>query len=70
MKQLNIRCSPCGERFNTNEEYLNHKCSKADGFTPKDQEYVIKTTTANFAKISQSALGRGAKKKIEASKTK
>jgi hypothetical protein len=59
-----ITCSPCRQVFNTNEEYLSHKCPKADGFTPRDPEYVIKTTCPNFAKISQSALKRGLEKKI------
>ena len=57
------KCGPCGKEFKTFEEYLDHKCEKAEGFTPRDQEYVIKTTCPNFANISNSAKTRGEAKK-------
>lgn len=58
-----VICGPCGKGFKTNEEYLDHKCEKADGFTPRDPEYLVNTTCPNFAKISESAIERGKAKK-------
>ena len=57
------KCGPCGKEFKTFGEYLDHKCEKADGYTPRDKEYVIKTTCPNFDKVSQSAVERGKVKK-------
>lgn len=63
-----VICKPCGEVFETNEDYLNHKCVKADGHTPREPEYLVKTTCPNFAKISESALERGKVKKEKKTK--
>ena len=57
-----VICGPCGQGFQTNDEFLDHKCEKADGFTPRDPEYVVKTTCRNFLKISESAKTRGSEK--------
>ena len=62
MKPLNmgkVICSPCQKVFEDKESYLSHKCDKADGFTPRDQEYLIKTTTPHLKRIADSALKRG-----------
>lgn len=67
---MKVICKPCGKTFDTNEEYLDHKCEKADGFTPRDPEYVIKTTSPNFAKVSESAIKRGKDKAEKEKKTK
>jgi predicted nucleic acid-binding Zn-ribbon protein len=53
-------CSPCGETFETEKEYLEHKCAKT-GFTPADIEH----QGEGFKKISEAALKRGAAKKIK-----
>lgn len=56
-------CMPCKKEFGSQEEYLAHECEKADGAKPTDPEYLIKTTTPNFQKISESATKRGEEKK-------
>ena len=56
------KCSPCGQVFNTEEEYLNHECPKAAGSKPGTPEYLTKTTTPNFSQISQAAQDRGSAK--------
>lgn len=58
-----VICGPCGKEFATKEEFLDHKCDKAEGFTPRDPEYLVKTTCPNFLKISESAIKRGEEKK-------
>jgi len=58
-----VICGPCGEEFKTNEEFLKHKCKAADGAMPTQPEYVIRTTTPGFAKISEAAVKRGEAKK-------
>ena len=63
-----VICKPCGEVFETNEDYLNHKCVKADGHTPREPEYLVKTTCPNFLKISESAIKRGEEKKEKKTK--
>lgn len=60
-----VICSPCGKEFKTEEEYLNHKCSKADGAKPTEPEYLIKTTTPNLVKIQESAIKRGEENKLK-----
>lgn len=54
-----VICGPCGKSFKTNEEYLNHKCEAAGGAKPTEPEYLIRTTTPNFARVSEAALKRG-----------
>jgi len=58
-----VRCSPCQKVFATKAEYLKHKCEKAGGAMPTEPEYLIRTTTPHFAKISASAVERGEAKK-------
>jgi len=60
-----ITCGPCGKVFKTNAEYLKHKCEKAGGAKPTEPEYLIRTTTPHFAKISEAAVKRGAEKKAK-----
>ena len=60
---MKVICKPCGKVFESNEDYLNHKCEKADGHTPREPEYLVKTTCPNFIKISESAIKRGEDKK-------
>jgi len=60
---MEVICSPCGKKFKTNEEWLKHKCEAAGGAMPTEPEYVIRTTTPNFAKISEAAIKRGEAKK-------
>lgn len=35
------RCGVCGDLFDTDEEYCDHKCKKT-GFTPKDRTHIKK----------------------------
>ena len=56
-------CGPCKEKFEKREDYLKHKCEAAGGAMPTEPEYLIRTTTPNFAKISASAIKRGKGKK-------
>jgi hypothetical protein len=55
-------CGPCGATFQEETAYLAHQCSKAQGAMPTDPQYLIQTTTPDFAQISQSAQERGAAK--------
>jgi hypothetical protein len=64
-KDKKVTCGPCGEVFPNWEAYLNHKCKAAGGHTPKEPEYLIKTTQPNFAKVSKTAMERGEKKKAK-----
>ena len=57
-----VICGPCKAEFKTNEEYLKHECKAAGGAKPTEPEYLIKTTTPHFAKISEAAIKRGADK--------
>ena len=57
-------CGPCGKQFETDREYLEHVCEKS-GFTPVQPEHLIKTTTPNFAKISEAAVKRGEETKAK-----
>lgn len=50
-------CGQCRKGFNTQNEYLVHKCKS--GFTPKSPENL----GPEFASISESALKRGAERK-------
>ena len=59
MAQKHI-CSPCGGIFNSEEEYIAHKCKKT-GFTPADP----KNLGVEFAKVSEAAVKRGAAKKVK-----
>lgn len=52
-------CGPCKKSFKTEKGYLEHPCEKAGGANPTQPEYLIRTTTPHFAKISESALKRG-----------
>lgn len=56
------KCGPCGKEFKTEKGYLEHACVAAEGATPKEVDYLVKTTTPNFAKIAESALKRGEEK--------
>lgn len=53
-------CSNCGETFETEADYIAHKCEKT-GFTPADIEH----QGENFKKVSEAALKRGAEKKVK-----
>ena len=53
-------CSPCGGVFNSEEEYIAHKCKKT-GFTPADAKH----QGAEFVKVQEAALKRGAAKKVK-----
>jgi len=55
----NHLCSPCGESFGSEQEYLSHKCNKAGGANPKTIDFLVKTTTPHFKKISEVAQQRG-----------
>lgn len=54
-------CSPCGGKFATEQEYLNHTCG-VTGVTPKDPANL----GADFEEIQTAALKRGADKKAGA----
>ena len=56
------KCSPCGQEFDTEEQYLNHECEKAGGAKPTSPEFLIKTTTPHYDKIAEASLKRGAEK--------
>lgn len=55
------KCSPCQSEFATEEEYLVHPCQKASGAPPTSPDFLILTTTPNFAAIADAALARTAK---------
>lgn len=55
-------CGPCGKSFKTEKGYLEHACEKAEGATPKEIAYLVKTTTPNFEKIAEASLKRGEQK--------
>lgn len=57
-------CGPCGQGFDTEEEYLDHKCEKS-GATPKDIEHLEATTTPDASKIAEAAQARGEERKEE-----
>lgn len=57
-------CSPCGSKFGTEQEYLDHVCD-VTGATPKDIEHQDALTNGQFSAQSEAALKRG-----EARKTK
>lgn len=67
MKHL---CGPCGKGFDSEEEYLGHACEKAEGAKPTTPEYLIKTTTKHFARISESSQKRGKLEKEKKEKKK
>ena len=56
---MKVHCSPCGKMFDTNEEYLNHKCSKT-GFKPTQPEHFDALSGGRFSLQSKAALKRGA----------
>lgn len=56
------KCGPCDGAFASREEFLAHGCTKAEGAKPTSPDYLVKTTTPNFAKISEAAVKRGADK--------
>jgi len=60
-KQIVI-CGACGEKFESNEDYLDHTCSKT-GYTPRDIEHQDALTGGRFSKISKAALARGEARK-------
>jgi len=51
-------CSPCGLKFATEQEYLDHTCG-VTGVTPKDSENLGE----DFKAIQESALKRGEERK-------
>jgi len=54
-------CGQCGEGFDTEDQYLDHKCAKTE-YTPRDPEH----QGESFKAISEAALARGeAKKKVK-----
>jgi len=63
-----VICGPCKKEFKTNEEFLAHECEAAGGAKPTEQEYVIRTTCPNFAKISEASIKRGDAKGKKAKK--
>ena len=66
---MKVHCSPCGKMFDTNEEYLNHKCSKT-GFKPTQPEHFDALSGNRFSLQSKAALARGAKRKEAEKKAK
>lgn len=48
-------CGQCNQQFNTEEDYLGHKCPST-GFTPTQPEHL----GPEFKAISEAALARGA----------
>ena len=54
-------CSPCGQEFATEQEYLDHVCTKTN-VTPKDPANL----GADFEAIQTAALKRGADRKAGA----
>lgn len=55
-------CGPCGQEFDTNQAYLEHECSKADGAKPTTPEYLKRTTMPNYDQVAEAALKRGSDK--------
>lgn len=53
-------CGQCGLGFDTEEEYLDHKCEKS-GFTPREPENL----GPGFEAVSQAAQERGEARKEE-----
>ena len=53
-------CSPCGQKFATEQEYLDHTCG-VTGVTPKNPVNL----GADFVAIQSAALKRGADRKAE-----
>lgn len=53
------RCSPCGNEFANEAEYLSHECEKAGGAKPGTVQYLKNTTQPNYDKISAAAQERG-----------
>lgn len=56
------KCGTCDGAFATEQEYLDHVC-QASGVKPTEAEHLVKTTTPNFAKVSEMAIKRGEEKK-------
>lgn len=57
-KPKNHVCGQCGEGFDTEKQYLEHKCAKT-GFKPTEPENLGE----GFAKISEAAIKRGEERK-------
>lgn len=55
------KCATCDGSFNTEAEYLAHKCST--GFKPTQVEHQDALTGGAFSKQSAEALKRGAARK-------
>lgn len=53
------KCAPCKKEFETEEEFLNHKCEKANNAKPTEADYLRRTTTPNYDKIAEKAKERG-----------
>ncbi len=52
-------CGVCGDEWLTEQEYNFHECPKT-GVTPTSPDHLIRSTTPEFAEVSQSAQERGA----------
>lgn len=51
-------CGVCNDEWLTEDEYNNHVCPNTNA-TPQQAEHLIKSTTPEFAAISEAALQRG-----------
>jgi len=60
-KDTSVTCGACGVKFETNEDYLKHKCSKT-GFTPTQVEHFDALSNGRFSKQSAKAQARGEEK--------
>lgn len=59
-KEIHV-CGKCGEKFSSNEEYLNHEC-KVTGKKPTDPLHHY--TKEEHDAISEAAKKRGEEKKV------
>ena len=62
-----VTCGPCGKVFDSNEEYLKHKCPKT-GFNPTQIEHQDALSGGRFSLQSKAALARGEARKLKEQK--
>ena len=64
-----VTCGPCGQKFNSWNEYFKHNCPKT-GFNPTQVEHEDALSRGRFSLQSKAALARGDARKNAKEKKK